>query len=100
MGRGDEMGYRIIYGPESTMKSGKNGPACTRILTAGFFLIFAWTVRLLWPEGRDILAIYLIPGEPALTQSAFGALQDNLRHGMGMVDSLTVFCQEILYEIL
>ena len=100
MGRGDGMGYRIIYGPEPPKKCSKNGTVRARVLTAVSFLIFAWFLRLLWPEGREVLANYIIPGEPTLTQSAFMGLQDNLRHGMGIGDSLTEFCREILYEIL
>lgn len=100
MGRGDGMGYRIVYGPEPAMPQPKSGSSYTKVLAALFFLIFVWIVRHCWPEGREVLARYLLPGEQTAAQAAFSVLLENLRHGVGMVDSLTVFCQEMLYEIL
>ena len=47
-----------------------------------------------------MLAMHLLAGEPTLAQTAFADLLKNLRCGFGMVDSLTVFCREILYEIV
>ena len=100
MGLGDGMSYRIVYEPEKCVQQSFKESSSGRILTALCFLIFVWLVQSLWPEGREVLTKYLLPGEPALAQAAFSVLLDNLRHGMGMVESLTVFCREILYEIL
>lgn len=94
------MSYRVIYGAEQVIQKHKKKSARFRILIALSILIFAWTVRLLWPEGREMLAMYLLPGEPTLTEAAFSNLLENLRHGFGMADSLTVFCREVLYEII
>ena len=98
--RGDMVSYRIVYGPDPVTEKNVRGTARIRMLIASGFLIFAWVVRVLWPEGREVLAAWLLPGEAAVTQAAFLALLDNLRNGFGMADSLTVFCREILYEII
>ena len=63
------------------------------------FGLLAFGVRMCWPEGRLILASMLLPGDATFTQEAFGALVENLRIGVGMAESLTIFCQELLYEI-
>ena len=94
------MGYRIVYGAEPAHQQKQNGSVRLRILVALSFLAFAGLVRFLYPDGRELLAGYLLPGDLTLTQSAFSGLLDNLRHGLGMVDSLTVFCREILHEII
>ena len=99
MGRGDGMSYRIVYGPDPIVQQPGKESVRKRVLTASCFLIFVWLVRLSWSEGREVLVRYLLPGEPTHAQAVFSVLLDNLRHGMGMVDSLTVFCREILYEI-
>ena len=93
------MSYRMIYEPGSRAEGG-NSVIFRTLMTASFFVCFLWAVNRFWPEGREVLTKYLLPGEPALAQAAFSVLLDNLRHGMGMVESLTVFCREILYEIL
>ena len=47
-----------------------------------------------------MLAMHLVTEGPTRAQTAFADLLENLRSGFGMVDSLTVFCREILYEIV
>ena len=98
--RGDEVGYRIVYGPDPVTSTERTGTARIRVQIAVCFLLFAGLVRLLWPEGREVLAMHLVTEEPTRAQTAFADLLENLRCGFGMVDSLTVFCREILYEIV
>lgn len=93
------MGYRIVYGPDVVLQKAGYGTARMRILVAICFTAFACMVRLHWPEGREILAGHLLPGEPTFAQTAFSKFLENLNHGTGMVESLTVFCREILHEI-
>lgn len=93
------VGHRIVYGPDSPAQRGHAGTARIRLLVALSFLIFAWSVRSFWPEGREALASHLLPQNLTVTEIAFANLLEDLRHGEGMVDSLTVFCREILYEI-
>ena len=64
------------------------------------FLVFTGLVRILWPEGRDLLVMSMLPGDLSVTEAAFSSLLDHLRQGSGLVDSLTVFCREVLYEII
>ena len=93
------MGYRIVYGPVMDMQKTRSGTARIRIMLAVCFAAFACIVRFVWPEGKEILAGHLLPGNPTLVQAAFTDLLENLHHGFGMVESLRVFCREILYEI-
>ena len=93
------MGYRIIYGPDVPLQKTEHGTVRIRIMVAICFAAFVCLVRLLWPEGREILASHLLPGEATLAQAAFLELLGNLHNGTGMVESLTVFCLEILHEI-
>ncbi len=94
------VGYRIVYGAEPVIQKKSSGTVRIRVLVALSFLAFAWTVRLLWPEGRAVLAMHLLPGDQTLAETAFLNLLEHLKHGERMVDSLTVFCREILHEII
>lgn len=94
------MGYRIVYGPDSVPGTGKRRSAQLRILTALCFLALAWAVRLFWPAGREILVTLLLPGDPTQAEAAFTMLFENLRQGEPMLDILTVFCREVLHEIV
>ena len=94
------MAYRIVYGTDPIVQKHNTGTARIRILIALNFLIFAMVVRLLWPEGRELLVMQFLPGDPTMTEIAFSNLLDSLRQGSGMAESLTVFCREILYEIV
>ena len=93
------MGYRIIYGPDKVMAARNCGTLRFRTLLAISFGIFALSVRFLWPEGREVIAAAFLPGELSVTQTAFSELLENLRQGVGMGNSLTTFCRNILYEI-
>ena len=100
MERGDMMAYRIVYGPEQAIRKNHNSSTRVRVMIAMSFLLFAWTVRLLWPEGRNLLMKCLLPGDVTRTEAAFIELLRNVRQGFGLADSLTVFCREVLYEII
>ena len=97
--RGDRVGYRIVYEPDFVNAAGRKDSTRIRIMISCGLLIFALVVRLLWPEGREVLTEYLL-SKPTLAQSAFSDLLENLRCGSGMVESLTVFCREVLDEIV
>ena len=100
MKRGDKVAYRIIYGPEPVMDKRVKSSVRIRIWIALSFLALAWLVRMFWPDGRNLMVMYLLPGDPSRTEAAFSMLLDSLRQGFGIVDSLTVFCRHILYEII
>ena len=93
------VGYRIVYGPDSITQRKPSGTARIRILVVLSFLFFALMVRFIWPEGREVLAIHLLPQNQTVTEMALSNLLEDLRHGEQIMDSLTVFCREILYEI-
>lgn len=93
------MGYRIVYGPAEDNRRTRPASTRFRILTAFSFAAFVCMVRFLWPEGRELLTGFLLPGTPTFAQAAYYDLLENLQQGFGVVDSLTVFCREILYEI-
>jgi len=46
--------------------------------------------------GIDTLLEYIIPGNDALTISAFQQMQDNISSGMPIGDAVTAFCTEII----
>ena len=94
------VGYRIVYGNDPVQMPQKSGSQRIRLLIGLSFLAFALAVRLAWPEGRELLVMQFLPGESSVAQAAFSEFLDNLRTGRPMVDSMTVFCQEVLHEIL
>jgi hypothetical protein len=74
------MSYRMIYEPGSPGREG----ICVlfRILmSASFFVLFLWTVNRFWPEGRELLKLLLIPGDPDATLEAAEAFANNLGAG-------------------
>lgn len=91
------MGYRVVYGPMPKMaKKQERKPLRLQMLTATFLLLFAWTVRQAWPEGREVLRQYLLPGEPTVTEEAFRNMLEDLRQGEPVLDAVSAFCAEIV----
>ena len=94
------VGYRIIYGAEPVLLKKECGSRRLRFLIGMCFLAFVLAVRLAWPEGRELLVMQFIPGDLTVTEAALLQFTDNLRAGIPMADSLTVFCRDVLHEIL
>ena len=94
------VGYRIVYGPNLITQEKQTGTARIRILAAFGFLVFAWIVRIFWEDGREVLATYLLPEGLSPAEAAFHNLLENIRQGGRVVDSITVFCREVLHEIV
>jgi hypothetical protein len=46
-----------------------------------FFVCFLWTVSRFWPEGRELLKLLLIPGDPDATLEAAAAFAQDLSSG-------------------
>ena len=99
MDRGDALGYRVVYGIDPKGRMSAINRKRLRWLTVVSFGFFVLLVRQIWPEGRQILTSQLLPDPSGQAQAAFSELLGNLRQGSGMMESLTVFCREILYEI-
>ena len=91
------MSYRIVYGPE--IKPVQNQGASTtrlRTLTAALLLSFALTVKLLWPEGTEMLREILIPTDLTVTEQAFQSMMEDLSMGEDLGEAITVFCRQII----
>lgn len=91
------MGYRIVYGPmPPAVKAKKSGSLRLRILTAVFALLLVLAVRLVWPQGTQTLHRFLMPGEPTVTETAFGSMIGNIRDGEPLPEAFTAFCRQVL----
>ena len=97
MFRGDGMSYRIEYGTAVPVKfQQKERKTHVRTLTALCILLFALGVREFWPDGRQVLQKYLLPGEPTVTEQAFSTMVSDLTGGSSLEEAMLAFCQEIL----
>ena len=97
MHRGDEMSYRIEYGPAiPSQHTTRKYTARLRILTAVFLLIFVFLVRQYFPTGAENLRQFLLPGAPGVTQTALDQLMEQLRDGQSLGQALTAFCTYIV----
>lgn len=89
------MGYRITYGMEAGRKESDRGGR-RFFLTAVFFLCFLWMVSVFWPEGRELLKILLIPGDPDETLRAAEVFAQELGSGFSLTDAAQNFCIAVL----
>ena len=91
------MSYRIEYGTAVPLKyQRKKRKSHARTLTALSGLLFALAVGQFWPEGRQVLRRYLLPGEPSATEWAFSQMMSDLTHGIALEDAVVAFCQQII----
>ena len=74
------MSYRMIYEPESRAEAG-NSMIFRTLMTVSFFVCFLWTVNRFWPEGRELLQLLLIPGDPDTTLEAAAVFAQDLGSG-------------------
>lgn len=97
--RGDGMGYKIVYGdgPWDYDKKVESGSR-VRILTAGCLLLFCMLVRMLWPEGCELLRDVILPGELSATEQSFQVMLSDLRLGEPMKDALRTFCMDVVHN--
>lgn len=72
------MPYRINYSSAS-----EPGPSVLPrfFLTCVFFAVFLVLVTLYWPEGREVLRLLLIPGDPDVTMAAAETFASELHCG-------------------
>ena len=97
MFRGDGMSYRIEYGTAMPAKfQQKKRKSYVRALTALCILFFSLGVGKIWPDGRQVLQKFLLPGEPSVTEQAFSTMVSDLTDGVSLEDAMVVFCQQIL----
>lgn len=92
-----KLGYRIDYGQPFDKKYPM--PARRSRLpwmVCGALLLFALLTNLYWPEGRTMLAEFLVPGDAAVTTAAFSDMVADVRAGEEVSDAVAAFCREIL----
>lgn len=90
------MGYRIRYGPEPEFER-QPPKSRLQVLTAGFALAFVMLVRLLWPQGADLLRDVLLPGED-VTTAAFTQMAADIQAGEDVADAVTAFCRSVVAD--
>lgn len=90
------MGYRIVYGPEQPSGRGKGSGLRLRTMTAAFFLLGCILTRTLWPAGTQLLREMLLPGTPTAAEQAFLDMMEDLRCGVPVGESVTVFCRTVV----
>ena len=94
------MSYRVVYGPMPREKSGRKGIFRLQMMTAVCLLMLSLGIRTAWPEGREVLRHYLIPGTETVTQEAFGDMIEGLQAGQSVREAVTAFCRQIVQHEL
>ena len=91
------MSYRIEYG--TAIPERFQTPMIrrhVRTLTAICILLFSLAVGKFWPDGRQMLRQYVIPGEPSVTEQAFSDMISELNAGVALEEAVVTFCQQII----
>ena len=88
---GGVMSWSIEYEGNGIPRK-KRSSAGRRVLTVCFFLIFLLTICLFWPEGRNLLRMVFLPGDPDVTLEAAEVFADALRQGIPVSDAARQFC--------
>ena len=89
------MSYQITYGSKTDQNARGRGFRRV-ILTTAFFLCFLWMVGVYWPEGRELLKVMLIPGDPDYTLQAAQVFAQELGSGFSLSDASRNFCIAVL----
>ena len=91
------MAYRIEYGKDVLNGSRRKRHIFLRnILTLGFLCLFFMLITMMWPEGKTLLRIILIPGDPEVTLEASEIFARNILNGESFRDAVTAFCYTVL----
>ena len=90
------MGYCVEY----TQGSSRNYPIKTKQLHRKSYILWGVLAMcfalLLVPEIRNCLKQFLLPGDPAVTETAFLSMVDRIGAGESFYDAVTAFCEEII----
>ena len=96
---GDEMSYRIDYGyTDIKVQNPGNFGKNLKTFTAAALLLFACSVNLFWPAGKEQLQEILLPGERTTTALAAEQMLVQIREGNHLQEALRTFCLEILAD--
>lgn len=88
------MGYRVDYSREP--KKQKHGLFRPLLMTAMCLAVFLFLVTAFWPRGAQILRIWLLPGDAAVTAAALEDFTQELRNGEELVSALENFCRKVI----
>ena len=94
--RGDNMGYRVDYGPVKQERKGRSSISRVLMLTAVCLLVFLLLVNSFWPRGAQVLRSFLLPGDAAVTAAALEDLSAALRNGEEISSALENFCRKVM----
>ena len=90
------MPYRVDY----SCNAHKQKKSCSlrrrRYLTGFCFLLFLFLVTIFWPEGREVLRRFFIPGDPDLTLAAVETFCQDLISGIPFQQAAQTFYKGIL----
>ena len=93
--RGDEMGYRVVYHNEK-LERAREYSGRRLYLTVFFLCCFYWMVSFFWPEGKNLMKILLIPGNPDSTLEAAEVFAGELACRSPLYIAAKNFCQTVL----
>ena len=84
------MVYRMVY------ESEKNGQLRTHrgrrmILTVFMFIVFYTAVCTFWPQGKELLQMLLIPGDPEIILQAAEVFAAEISSGYTVLDAARNF---------
>ncbi len=89
------MGYRILYDNERMQINRDNSKHFgSRIISVMLIcLLVLGSLKLI---GWDKVKHYMLPGDPAVTETAFNSMIESIRAGESVKDAVTAFCVEII----
>lgn len=87
--------YRIVYGSERD-RSPKTITFRRLILAGILFFMFCVVVCMYFPEGRLLLQMLLIPGDPEKTLHAAEVFAAEMSSGYTISDAVRNFCSTVL----
>lgn len=94
------MGYRVDYAPaQRAFRSEGRFHLRIPVLSAVFFVIFVFLVRLYWREGTDILCSALFPGNLQAAGMALETFAQQLRMGESLGNCVEAFCREVIQGV-
>ena len=91
------MGYRIEYGGDISRKFSSKSKGKNKLVLNGVLLLISICVALfLIQANSNRIMQFVIPGDDAITKSAFSAFVKNLQSGTTFKEAVIIFCREII----
>jgi len=89
------MSYRITYGTDKQITTKNVGKKQKKVVVAAVISIVLVMIARFMGIG-EAMWHWLLPGNPAVTESALISAWSRLECGSSAADAFAVFCQEIL----